>query len=179
MSILDIPKIKEDMAKRHKVFLDDFGNYVDKVISDDKRNIEKVRAKLIPIVNVLASENIVETPSEDLYVGLVDFTCDGLILRRNWTSDPKCNYVRILTNGKDIVVMGSRFKSVTGISDPVKHHFIDVLNETFDWVKFSKCLLAIIHENLYEREEAANARIDGMLIKDEILDTIEEGKQIE
>jgi len=75
------------------------------------------------------------------------------------------NYVHVLTNGRTIRIEGYNFINDDFRSDiqlPGKNYY-SVNDMTYDWENFSMELLDYIHTSIYDRKDALEVKIKGVL----------------
>ena len=162
--ILDVPKIQKEIKKRHGEFVKEYASEIEKVSSDHRLFTDIIFAKLNRIALIFKEENVVDE------VKMVD---NGPLKELYLSKNGHKNYIRITTNGTDIIMrcwVESEREFVTD-SMMVSEKVANVDKANFDWINFSKKLLDYIHANIYGRKEIVETRIEGMF-KDVPRDTI-------
>jgi hypothetical protein len=155
--LLNIPQIQNDIRIKHQKFIRDFGLAAEKVMADHSLLADQIMAKLHRIVLLFREEHIIDDIK-------IDFSGPCKIMEISKLG----NYTRVdlTTNGSVILLEGSTYNMSwdkgTDFQWP-KERFLDVNNDEFDWVNFSSKLLDYIHKTIYDRKEAAEAKLEGML----------------
>jgi len=152
--IINVPAIQKEIHEKHQKFVKDFGSAAEKVMADHKLFADIVMAKLYRIALIYKEEAVIDE---------VKITEDGPYRKISLCKSGNVTYVDIRTNGIVIVLEG--FTYTTGFDTDFHwptEKFVNVNNDEFNWVDFSRKLLDYIHATIYERKEAMEARLDGM-----------------
>lgn len=158
-----LPEIQKYFKKHHQEFLKKYGTQIDKLTADGHLKSELVYARLLPILILLQKEGIIDEYK------LVSSNSGALFKNKTIAltkKDYDSAYVLIITNGSEIVIEGYKCSDFISLKDylvDTDSRFTNVLDDDFDWLNFSKRLLSCIHDDIYERAKAADAKIKTML----------------
>ena len=153
--ILDVPAIQKNIRTRHEKFIKEFGPAAEKVMADHRLFADLVMAKLYRIALIFKEEKIIDE---------IKMTEDGPYKKICLSKVGNVTYVNVITNGLVIVLEGLTYADIydTGFKYP-KEKFMAVNSNKFDWIDFATKLLDYIHSRIYERKEAMETRLNGML----------------
>lgn len=151
MKNIDIFSIRSKISKIHKKEMFKFGNNIEKVLADHQWNLESVFARIKYILEAFKEEKIIDVINIE-NCG----SCYKLdVSKKNIFS----SYVSIITDGEIIVVKGKSYIEDNIFSD--KMVIREAYTEEFDWENFSIDLLHFIHNFIYLKKKAHEAKIFG------------------
>jgi len=151
-NILDIPAIQKHIHEKHQEFLNDVGNFSQKVTADKELKKTRMSAKIFRILECFVEENVI-----DEVVVKEENLCKGFLLIKK----DRQKSVYILTDGENIVIEDNSLLILSELSAPYKKVYYNINIDEYDWVEFSKILLDYIHWVIYNRKEAYEVKIFG------------------
>lgn len=163
-TILDVPTIQKNIHDGHEKFVKEFGSASEKVMADHRLFADLIMAKLYRIALIFKEEKVIDE---------IKMTEDGPYKKVCLSKTGNTTYINVVTNGMVIVLEGLTY--ATGFDTNYqwpKEKFNHVNSKEFDWVDFSIKLLDYIHSKIYERKDAMEARLNGMLQSSPMDDTI-------
>jgi len=150
------------VKEKQKNFLDQYGNIVEKTLSDCRMHISMTYARLSLVAKILRDANIVNSHKEvDIVVKGTLFP-SSLVLFVNYG----LNFVYLLNSVKHVFVYeGIATEHPSNISlliwsgDYQMKKYYNVLDDSFDWKVFTLDVTDIIYKTAYKRREL----IDGLI----------------
>jgi hypothetical protein len=155
MSPLNIPQIQKEIKEKHKDFISKLGPQIQKVVADNRLLTDLIATRLYHILLCFREEGIIDEIQQS----------QGYPRKLTLSKKGFDNYVYVITNGRIIRVegynsVGDDFRS--DVQLPGKnYHGVD--HEVYNWENFSMELLDYIHSSIYDRKDALETKINGML----------------
>ena len=148
--IIDLPKIKKEIRKKHKVLMDKIGNTAEMISADHEVLIAGITSKIIAILNIFVEEKIIDKYEQST---VASYSCySGFHI----TKKAFRKSVDIWTDGIDILIRDSSFAIKYGaISPTLEVYKVDGLNDE----EFANRLCDYIHSTIYGSMEALEAKI--------------------
>jgi hypothetical protein len=149
-NIINLPKIKKSVRKRHKDFIDRVGSLPLKLSADQFLITARLMAKVNSILTILSEEKVI-----DEFQNCEDCGCKGYHLSKHGLNKS----VFVWTDGKEIIFRESSLSIRHGSIEPR----VEVMNveniEKYDFEEFAEKLLTYIYETMYDRKNAISAKI--------------------
>ena len=158
-TILNVPAIQKNIHTQHGKFIKEYGNAVEKVIADHRLFADLVMTKIYRLALIFKEEKVIDE---------IKMTENGPYREICLSRAVNTTYVNITTNGLVIVLEGYTY--TTGFDTDFqwpRQKFYSVNENEFDWEVFSAKLLDYIHNTIYERKEAMEARLHGIFEESE------------
>jgi len=155
MPPINIPKIQNDIRVRHKEFIKGLGPQIQKAVADNRLLTDLISTRVYHILLCFREEGII-----DEIITSNNYPKKHTLMKSGFD-----NYVYILTNGHMIRIEGYNMSGDDFRSDvqlPGKDHY-GVDHQNYDWEKFAMELLDYIHVSIYDREDALEAKISGLI----------------
>jgi hypothetical protein len=153
-TILNVPAIQKNIHTQHSKFIKEYGNAVEKVIADHRLFADLVMTKIYRLALIFKEEKVIDD---------IKMTENGPYREICLSRSVNTTYVNITTNGLVIVLEGYTY--TTGFDTDFqwpRQKFYSVNENDFDWEVFSAKLLDYIHNTIYEKKEAMEARLHGI-----------------
>ncbi len=147
--ILDIPKIRKTLRKKHKTLMDKIGDTANMLSADHELVISRITSKISVILDVFIHEKIIDTVEP-----VVDSYYTGFHILKNGFRKS----VYIWTDGEDIFIRDSSFSIKYGSISPTLKTIkvADLDEEKFE--DFANELCDYIHITIYNSLNALDAK---------------------
>lgn len=144
------------VKEKHDKFINTYASAIEKTLSDFKLIVDVTYARLSFIAKILKDAKIIKEFKE------IDVMVDGALFQRSIALLTEYGMVPIylLNSGRDVFVYeGIAIEHPSNLSlliwsrnEQTKKYY-DVLDDTFDWEKFSIYVTDVIHKSSYKRKE--------------------------
>lgn len=153
--ILNVPEIQKQISTKHKSFIKEYGNEIDKVMADHRLIADIILTKLYRIALIFKEERIVDE---------VQISDNGAIKNLLLKKNGSLSQIEIRTNGLSIALNHYSIKRNDFFNEYISTKSFDNVGDIdFDWIDFSKKLLDLIHSSIYNRQEVAEAKVKNTL----------------
>jgi len=157
---MEFMMIREALQKKHEAYIKRFGNAVSKHLGTDTIVMSRVFAKIKLLSRALVASGAIDQVEEQNVCSRDGDFPMSLRLGKSGSS----HSIYLLNQGGNVIVsssVGSASKlgsiggrmSLTLDDHKICKEFSGILDESFDWQKFSMFVLDTIHETIYSKHE--------------------------
>jgi len=156
-NIINYQDILVSVKEKHDKFIGKYSGSIEKALSDFRMEVDLTYARLSFIAKILKDTKIISNFKE------IEVMVEGTSFARSivLNIDMGTGFVYMLNSGKNVFVYegvaienpGNLSFLVWSQNDQTKK-YCDVLNDDFDWKKFTLYVADVIHKSSYRRKEA-------------------------